>query len=63
MQLRWLLKDEFGYDGIDTKKVLQYRYMREVMNKKLMEERGSSYREKVWSPWMDVETVEEAQEK
>lgn len=59
MQMRWLLKDEFGYDGMDTKKVLQYRYMREVMNKKLMEERGSSYREKVWSPWMDVPTVEE----
>lgn len=59
IQMRWLLKDEFGYDGMETKKVLQYRELRKVMNLQKMRDLGSSYREEKWTDWIDVPTVEE----
>ena len=43
-------------DGVPR---LQYRELRKVMNKKLMAERGSSYREEVWTDWLDIPTVKE----
>lgn len=55
MQMRWLLKDEFGHNGMETKKILQYRYRRKIMNKRKFEELGKE----TWSPWMNVPTVEE----
>jgi hypothetical protein len=58
IQMRWLVYDEFGYDGMNTKKVLQYRELREVMNKEKMAVYGSSHREKRWTPWIEVPTVE-----
>ena len=63
IQMRWLVYDEFGYDGMNTEKVLQYRELRKVLNKQKMAELGSSYREEKWTDWMEVPTVEKAQEK
>lgn len=58
IQMRWLLKDEFGYDGMDTKKVLQYRYRRKIMDKRKVEDLDKE----TWSPWINVPTVEEQYE-
>jgi hypothetical protein len=57
IDLRWLERRN-TITGVKTA-TLQYRERRQVMNKKLMAERGSSYREEVWSDWMTVPTVVE----
>ena len=65
IQMRWLKKqvvttkhltDPRGTTHLQTVEILQYRELRKVMNKKLMAELGSSYREEKWTDWMDVPT-------
>lgn len=57
IEMRWL-EHRNTITG-STTKILQYRQRRKVMNKQKMLELGSSYREEVWSDWLDVPTVEE----
>lgn len=57
IEMRWL-ESLNTITGSKTA-TLQYRERRKVMNMQKMRELGSSYREEVWSNWMDVPTVRE----
>lgn len=66
IEMRWLerrtgknIMNEHGWLDAEVVTVLQYRERRKVMNMQKMRELGSSYREEVWSNWMDVPTVRE----